>query len=206
MHRLSAQVIDLLHKAMPSGETVPAGVPEGVIVEFEERTGVAVPPHLRSWLRVSNGPCVGAGGAYGIRPDCPFLDIEDSLRLHPAWLRLGWIPIANDGCGNEYCVVTKNDFGQGEPVIFVDAMNGEDKPTYVVASDTWQFLRSYLIEFNNEMGDYRAGRFATEELQNRPVAELASEARSRWPFNKEIVVRDDPDILKFSAATLPWEA
>ena len=181
----------------PPGETIPEGASDDDIVGFEKRTGLKVPPLLRSWLRTSNGPCVGSGGVYGFRPDRPFLDIEHKLQLYPAWIELGWIPIANDGCGNYYLVVMRNEFGEGEPVVFLDTLQGETEPTYVVASDTWHFLRFYV---KDELDQMKRPILSTEEVLRR-----ASESPD-WPFNKEFVLREDPDIQKFSSATLPWDA
>ncbi|MEX2172311.1 MAG: SMI1/KNR4 family protein [Pirellulales bacterium] len=180
MDQMTSEVIELLHQSrLPPGDTIPEGVSEDDIIGFEKRTGLKVPPRLRSWLRTSNGPCAGAGGVYGIHPKRHDLDIEYTLGLRPVWIELGWIPIAGDGCGNEYCVVTRNEFGDGEPVIFIETLEGENTPTYVVASETWHFLRFY---FKADLG------------------------LTEWPFDKNEVVNSDPNIAKFNSATLPWDA
>ena len=46
------------------------------------------------------------GGFYGIPPLSRDFDTESILSLHPNWRDKGWIPIADDGCGNKYVVPT----------------------------------------------------------------------------------------------------
>lgn len=175
-----AEVLALLAKvpAPPEDET-PAGATEQQLAEFEKRMGVTVPPKLRSWLLVCNGPCVGPGGVFGINTQRKSQDIEHVLALRPSWRDKGWIPVAGDGCGNYYVVATRGEFGQGEPVLFVDTMEDESRPAYIAASDIWRFL-SFLLK--KELG------------------------QPKWPYNRDEVVSADPDILSFHDVNLPWTA
>ena len=67
MNQLMTEVIELLQQVRgPPGEAIPGPVGEDQISRFEDRTGLILPPGLRSWLLVSNGPCVGPGGLKGI--------------------------------------------------------------------------------------------------------------------------------------------
>ena len=175
-----AEVLALLARVpAPPDEETPAGATEQQVAEFEKRTGVTIPAKLRSWLLACNGPCVGPGGVFGIKPKRADLDIEQVLSLFPKWREKGWIPVAGDGCGNYYVVATKREFGDGEPVLFIDTMEQDSVPAYIVASDVWRFL---WFLFNDELGE------------------------SKWPFNRDEVTTSDPDILSFHDVDLPWTA
>lgn len=177
---LRAEVVKLLHTVpSPPGEPLPSGVPRHVLEEFEESIGIRLPEGVQSWLATCNGPCVGAGGVMGISPLRKSLDITRRLASFPEWRVRGWLPIAGDGCGNYYLVATRNEFGRGEPVFFIDTMANRELPTYLVASDIWHFLRFFLLD----------------DLK-----------MTRWPFDAAEVVAADPDILRFKGAPLPWES
>ncbi len=178
--RLRKEVLELLTRVpTPPGENIPAGASEAEIVAFEKRTGLKVPSQLQSWLLACNGPCVGPGGVFGIKPSREDLDIEELLRLHPTWVDDGWIPVAGDGCGNYYLVASTGRFGDGEPIIFVDTMEDDSAPVYVAASSTWQFLR---FLFKKELG------------------------QSNWPYGHHEVTTDDPEIESVHSVPLPWNA
>jgi len=178
MDTSSSDAVALLKQLkLPPGDRLPEGATESQIRDFESRTGLRIPARMRAWLKTSNGPCVGAGGVFGIQPQRNYLDIEYVMKLNPSWKNLGWIPIAEDGFGNHYCVVTRDEFGVGEPVIFIESLNGETVPTYIVASDTWHFLRFYF----------------KRELE-----------QTHWPFDRDEVLDDDPEIIRFHGVRLPW--
>jgi cell wall assembly regulator SMI1 len=177
---LEEEVLELLAKVpSPPNEEASPGATERDIAGCEARIGLNVPTKLRAWLLACNGPCVGPGGVFGIRPRRQDLDIEQILTLHPIWHEKGWIPIAGDGCGNYYVVASKGEFGKGEPVIFIDTMDDDAVPAYIVASEVWRFLRFLL---KKELGE------------------------SKWPYNRDEVAVADPDILSFEDVTLPWNA
>lgn len=187
MQSIKASVLDLLNQWMASSNEIPAeGATENNITDFEHRTGIQIPRQLQDWLQTSNGPRI-ADGIYGLRPDCPFLDIYHKLELYPQWIELKWIPIAGDGCGNYYLVVTQNEFGEGEPVIFIDVYEGASKPTYVAASDIWHFLQFYL---RNELSLSRLSLGSTESETQHELEHLP------WPYNKIMVLQEDPDIVR----------
>jgi len=174
------EVLNLLHRVLsPPDEAIPSGIPEETISEFEERLEIKVPSKFREWLTTCNGPCVGPGGLMGIRTLRRDLDIETIYSMYPVWKDNGWIPVAGDGCGNYYLVVCKGDYGDGEPVIFIDSMEDSSTPFYIAASDTWIFL-SFLLK--KELGE------------------------SNWPYSQEEVEGADPKILSFHCINLPWNA
>ncbi len=177
---LKQEVLRLLAKVpAPPNAGIPSGVLGSRLEPFEQRTGLKVPTNLRDWLTTCNGPCVGPGGVYGIEPEREAFDIEQLMRLRPIWLEKGWIPVAGDGCGNCYVVPSRNDFGVGEPVVFVDTMEDDGVPAYIVASDIWRFLKFLFMQELSETG---------------------------WPFEREEVSHLDPDILNFGGVALPWNA
>ncbi|MCO6437331.1 MAG: SMI1/KNR4 family protein [Phycisphaerae bacterium] len=163
----------------PPEDSIPSGATDEMKNAFEKETRLKLPPAVRQWLGVTNGPCVGPGGIMGIQTSRKTLDMQWLLELHPNWIARKWIPIAGDGCGNYYIVSTAKEFGFGEPVLFVEASVDDNTPVYIVASDIWHFLR---FLFMKELG------------------------KTRWPFDKATVQREDPQMLAFRGVALPWEA
>jgi cell wall assembly regulator SMI1 len=142
-------------------EGIPAGTTLEVIRAFTSRTGVTVPNDMRDWLQLTNGPCVGPGGLYGIQTAREELDIESMWKLRPRWKVKGWIPIASDGCGNDYVMATRGDFGPGCPVVFFDIIASRSWPAYSVASGLSPFL-VFLLEA--ELGKADVGQNADVHL------------------------------------------
>lgn len=174
------EVIAIMHKApMPPGESLPPGASDDSISKCEQRLGVTFPQSLRSWLRTCNGPCVGPGGITGIKKSRKSQDIEAILGNHPNWLRKGWIPVAGDGCGNYYTIAGTGEFGCGEPVLFLDCMENESVPAFVVASNLQRFL-TFLLR--------------------RELDQIA------WPYDRTTVEHEDPEILSVRNIPLPWSA
>lgn len=178
-------VRELLRKVShPPEEDLPVGVVEAEIEAFAERTGIIVPRPMAAWLRLSNGPCVGPGGLFGIRPARESLDIEFYLDIYPQWRQRGWIPVAGDGCGNYYVLATAQEFGPGWPVLFIDTMVSPDEPACIVASDIWRFLVFLLEE---------------ELLKEKGIRDTP------WPFDRVDITRRDPGIEGFTGVPLPWD-
>lgn len=173
------QISELLKQVpRPPEDSIPAGVTDLEVARFETRTGIMVPAMLRSWLHLTNGPCVGPGGFYGIHPLRSHLDIEELLNRFPDWTKKRWIPVAGDGCGNHYIMPTQQEFGLGYPMVFIDLGRSVDSPSYVVSSDLEHFIVGIL---RNEMGD--AG----------------------WPFKQDLTLEFDPRLSDFHAVPFPWE-
>ncbi len=173
------KIDDLLQRVPhPPEEPPPPGIDDSECERFAIRTGITMPSDLQEWLKITNGPCVGPGGFYGIRPTCPFLDIESRMQIFPNWYTTKWLPIAGDGCGNYFVMPTLREYGDSHPIVFVDTTNSSSSPLYVVSSDLDHFIIATLEE---ELG-------ATD-----------------WPFSRNFVINFDPDILKCSGVALPWE-
>jgi hypothetical protein len=165
----------------PPGEPLPPGLSDSEIDGFAERTGLAIPPELREWLRFTNGPCIGPGGIYGIRPRRKHLDMEAVYEYLPEFKKNRWLPLGTDGCGNYYVLALASEPESLRPVYFVDAYQdgGYGRPTYAVASELWQFLR---FLFRAELG------------------------KGGWPFDSRTVLRSDPMLAQVYGAPLPWKA
>jgi hypothetical protein len=160
----------------PPGEPLAEGTSDEEIHRFSVRTGVSIPAELEQWLRFTNGPCIGPGGIYGISPRRRNLDIEQTYRFRPEWRSRNWIPIAGDGCGNEYILAADKKLGSSFPVFFFDHEQGDPtRIAYFVGSGLWSFLR-FLLQ--HELGE------------------------RRWPFNAEFVLESDPELS--GCSKLPW--
>lgn len=176
---LQEEVIQLATQVpAPPGEPLPPGLSDGEIDGFNSRTGLSIPPELREWLRFTNGPCIGPGGVYGIRPQREHLDMEGVYEFLPEFKENGWLPLGTDGCGDYYVLALAST--QLRPVYFIDGYQkkGYKVPTYAVASEFWLFLR---FLFRSELGE-----------------------RS-WPFDAKAVLASDPDLARVKGAPLPWE-
>lgn len=169
--------IDELISQVPRApdQPLPAGLTEDVVSAFEERIGFPIPPEQSELLRLSNGPCVGPGGLFGVRPTLDFLDIEHLYESYPGWREHGWVPVAGDGCGNYYVAVPTGD---DWPVVFIDTMEDAQQPAFIVASGVLKFVIALL---EKELGD------------------------TRWPFCEAAVTASDPRITAFADKfALPW--
>ncbi len=159
----------------PPDGSIPPGAATDVLREFEHRCGLVLSREHEALLRLSNGPCVGPGGIFGLGTSLEYLDIEGLCQRHPRWLELGWVPVAGDGCGNYYVAVPCE---AAHPVVFVDTMEDPEAPAYVVASDVLKFVLALLEKETGAVG---------------------------WPFDPEVVLRADPDLARFAdQLPLPW--
>lgn len=155
----------------------PKGAERSVIENAESRLGISFPQQLRDWLGVCNGALLGPGGLYGVGCEIDEIDIIVLFQQNDFWKQNYLLPIAGDGCGNDYAILTCVD---SSPVVFIEhsAVNRE-RPQYVVGSDVFHFLRNL---FRRELGI------------------------SRWPFNRTEVLLSDPKIQSFKGIPLPWDA
>jgi hypothetical protein len=178
------------------GERLPPGASDEDIAAFEVRTGLQVPQELRELLRWSNGPPVGPSGIYRLDPRDCHGGIELHYEFHPGWRKRGWIPIAGDGCGDNYLLDTSVVVGHDprqltlptltplaagtHPVYFKDhETDSEALPEYVVASGLWTFLHFWLLR------DRRG---------------------HTWPFDRKCVLAEDPALTAYQGdVPLPWD-
>ena len=139
------EVLDLLRRAPrppEDGPDLPAGATVDAIESFEQRTGLSLTDEHRAWLATCDGVMAGPGGLYGIDPHHDSLRIEDQLRSWPMLHEAGWIPLAGDGCGDVYAVVSEPGAADRGTVVFVDAA----EPTEPVprSPSVWTFLVELL--------------------------------------------------------------
>ncbi len=172
-----SEVIKELQMLNEPGSLLPQGVSEDKVRSFEAQINTRLPLVLRDWLMLTNAP--GVGGQYLMGIDAkPIQDMMRLLNLYPKWLEAGWLPVAGDGLGNFYVVTTKQDFGSGEPVIFLDHEFDTAQPDYIVASAFDIFVK----------------QFVHKEL-----------VRNRWPFDKSLTLSIDPGIMAFKSISMPWD-
>ena len=174
-----AKIKELLAETACPGDLVPPAASEADLNSFELRASVRLPGDLRSWYLLTDGPNFTNVGFPSIRRSADQVSrLETWLDFVPTWRVKGWLPVANDGCGNYYLLANEGDFGPGRPVFFVDMIADRNWPTYIVASCMATFL---VFVLQSNMG-----------LWN-------------WPFDKEFVVSEDPAILRFQGLPFPWE-
>jgi hypothetical protein len=113
------------------------------------------------------------------------LDIEAVLNLQQdsGWKEKGWIPIAGDGCGSYNVISMLDRSPSGCPIFFIDERDYATA-VYVVASNLWTFLRFVL----------RAEMLEPDEYL------------SYWPYNRERVLAEDPELEEIVGIAKPWEA
>ncbi len=79
-------IIDLLKIVpMPPGYVIPNGLTEKEIMFAENRIGIYFPNELKEWLQISNGPCVGPGGIFGVTTDKSSLNIAEISSMYDSW-------------------------------------------------------------------------------------------------------------------------
>jgi hypothetical protein len=186
----------------PSGTWPPTGASAWEIREFARRNDLRIPPELEDWLAICNGAGVGPGGLYGIE------EIDRELEYRPIWRRRGWIPLANDGSGNDYIFVIRNPPELSGPVFFLDHSGGEldpevlDRvPTYVVASGLWTFLRFLFLSEVATRNNHKLIK-----KRDDGTYDFSECVRFYWPFDRERVLEADPDLKKYRGTIpLAWE-
>jgi cell wall assembly regulator SMI1 len=155
--------------------------------DFEARNGVALPADLRGWLKVCSGAelVVREFLGVGLSAEYDYLDIEGVLDVFPKWRERRWIPVGTDACGNYY-VIDVSDSGMGShPVYFIDQEN-YDKFCYVMASGIWPFVW-FVLRIESAFEEDHEGDF-------------------HWPFDREKVLEEDPELRNFRGpAPFPWE-
>lgn len=154
---------------------LPGGASDRELADLTIRLGTDLPEELADWLRTCKGAAIGPGGLFGPRPDTDFLDVASRAAEYPGWRQLCWLPVAGDGFGNFYMLLTQGSLAGH--VAFVEAISEPDEITYVAASNLWSFLR---FLFEKELG------------------------AKGWPFDPTVVLAADPGLAQVPADLLPW--
>ena len=165
----------LLQVTRAPGQPYPGGASPTEIADLERRLGLRLPTRYVDWLRVCQGEAVGPGYVLGTRTDRDgFFDVASNGPFANGWRANGWLPIADDGCGNPYVLIIGGDLDGF--VGFVDTAD-PDTIAYLVASDVWLFFRFFLAH------DLR---------------------REGWPFAPTFVLFIDPNLARAPKDLLPW--
>lgn len=164
-------------KELPSPKPF-EGISRQVILSYSASISIPFPESLVDWLELVNGAHVDSQALVGIKSTCA-MDIDALFQLFPCWKSSGFIPVATDGCGNYYVIITNNSYGVCFPVAFIDHEKSILKPDYLVASDFRIFVCAFI---RKELGLTKG-----------------------WPFDKAKMVEIDPNLLKFNGIALPWE-
>ena len=168
-------VIRLAHEAArPPGASYSGGADDAEIADLQQAVALPLPADLVDWLRVCKGDLIGPGGLYGVRHSPNVTDIASALDWVPNWRQRGWLPVAGDGNGDYYMLITNSELTGC--IGFVDQAD-IDAIDYVVATNLWTFLWFLL---RKDAGDHR------------------------WPFDRNHVVGHDPAMATVPADLQPW--
>jgi cell wall assembly regulator SMI1 len=169
-------VLDLLDRVTRVPGEVIRGASFDDLRRLEAALGSEVPESLAAWLSLCNGVTAGPGGLFGTGTSREFLNIECITPLFPSWSERGWIPVAGDGAGSYYVLETGGGQGTSETVLFIEATEDSETPSYLAASRLSRFL-VFLLE---------------KELDRN----------SGWPFRRKFFEERDPELLTIANTPL----
>lgn len=112
----------------------PIGATTDEIHLLSHALGFRPPQDLNHWLSICRGVSLPRGCVACLLGTHRPLDIPSAIL--PQWRAHRWIPIANDGCGQHYCLLADRD---PAPVAFFED-TAPDEPQYLVASGLFSFL------------------------------------------------------------------
>ena len=182
MADLIRQVLTMLPEVeREPGTELPWGAEMWQIEATSARLGLPFPPELVDWLQVCNGPVIGPGGIHGVRPTVPPFarDIETHHGYLPDWCRPAYLPVAGDGCGSDYVIAAVPTCEGLHPVWFLSHVDRDrGRPSYLVASGLWSFLRFLFLE---DLGD------------------------RGWPCEPSYILDLDPALNRIESAEFCWD-
>jgi SMI1 / KNR4 family (SUKH-1) len=172
---LRGEVTRLTHEAVRApGNSFSGGANDAEIASLQQAVAGPLPADLVDWLRVCKGDLIGPGGLYGVRHTANVTDIASVLDWFPHWRERGWLPVAGDGNGDYYVLITNGE--SAGCVGFVD-QSDFDTIDYLVATNLWTFLWFLL---RRDGGD------------------------RRWPFDRNHVLAHDPGMATIPTDLQPW--
>ena len=172
-----SSVVKLLDRIqLPKGRSTVAPSSSFLRANAAECIPAPLPADLEAWLHVVNGANIGPGGVFGVGVRDKSCSMEEMVAGYPEWRIRQWWPIAGDGCGNFYVLVPEDG---RHSVYFIATIVGPEQLCYAAASSLRPFP---WFLFKDDLGE------------------------TTWPFDKDEVLKHDPDILKCKLAPLPWEA
>jgi cell wall assembly regulator SMI1 len=199
------RILTLLEQLRPLvREYMQPGAHREELRKLEAAIGLAIPQELRDWLQVCNGLLAHPGSLLGVPPVPTWQQISYAFEVAPEWRETGWLPVANDGCGNYYLLDTRQSTEGEHPVYFADHERDYIEPIYVVASGLWTFLGFFL----QKALDSEKEKPYLATLGKREAYEYIGKREPYWwPFNKERVLEVDPKLAGFRGIVpLPWDA
>jgi len=173
------QLADLVIKASLHVEgQIVHGADSGQLRNFVNTQLSPVPDDLIQWLKLCNSLTCRSGDLFGAATPCREMDIDHQQKYCETWNASGWIPIANDECGNFHAIVTRGEFGNGFPIVFFDTSLSQCHPDHLEASDLQHFLVEYLT------GAIRLDGF---------------------PFGDPSIAERDPELVRFHGLPFIWD-
>ena len=205
-NRLSSQVDSIIRKISSIREQFPDSRLRIEISQGMSETARKVlcqyldsepPSDCLEWLTIFNG----IEGSY-IKTLHDHNTIMEILAIYEEWKNFQYFPLADDGCGGYYLAIPfKKENKTLNPVVFVECDQNDKELgnyTYIVASSVPVFLELFLKEI----------LFDLEILFDEGyINKIRDDSRPSfwWPFDKDLVIQNDPDITSFQM-TLPWDA
>jgi hypothetical protein len=156
---------------------------QDLIEAFSRFVRLPVPSDVSTWLRHAKGYCLKSGKVLlSLQPQHLAASLLHSIMYDQTWIAQSWLPVGDDGCGDDYVVPSDGDGAGHHPVWFID-QSDHDRPAYVVASEIGLFLE-FILE--DAIAEREPGGFW-------------------WPFERDEMARRDPNIVLCRGAPLPWE-
>ncbi|MFN8194713.1 MAG: SMI1/KNR4 family protein [Nocardioidaceae bacterium] len=134
-----ARIRRLVFGAVRAPEERLVGATPKQLISLQERVGRPLPEELLALLSICNGAAIGPGGLFGERPDAPYLDLPSIRALFPEWDSKGWMPVAGDGCGNYFVLLTDGRVG------FVDTMSDPSALASIEYGTLFEFVEAILV-------------------------------------------------------------
>jgi hypothetical protein len=173
----------------------PAGTTDRQLNSFSRRTGLALPPSLRAWLKITSG----ATGFYGVRPSQPTRNIQTVWERFPEWQSQAWFPVADDGFGNFYVQL------RCEAVCFVEVIHSTTTVAYVAASDMLHFALFMLEDRLGLHQELAKSNGIDVALPKSRLQRGESCARiNPWPFSKAYMLLRDPKLKSVRGLPFAW--
>lgn len=111
--------------------------------------GHPLPHQLAQWLTLCRGGYLEAHSVTNLlTPQQMLRDREDVINDYNK--PRSWLPIADDGCGDFYCLICPPDPRAIAPVVFLDH---EDGTTYLCGSSFFKFLEITLVHEPRDAGE-----------------------------------------------------
>ena len=191
-----AQKISSIQEKNPSkrlGIKISKGISETACTRLCQYLDFESPPDCLEWLAICNGIEGGCiQNLYGHDSIMEHCTISEDV--YEGWKKLQYFPLGNDRCGDYYYAIPFKKGGETYfPVVFVEGSQpGQElgKCTHIMASSVPIFLKYFL-----QLIQYELRYFYDEGGKSYDFW---------WPYDKDLVLRNDPEIASFNI-TLPWE-